>query len=862
MARFALDINGSKHTVDADPAMPLLWVLRDLLDMTGTKYGCGIGLCGACTVHMDATATRSCQTPVATAAGKRIVTIEGLSQMGWHPVQEAWIAEQVPQCGYCQPGQIMSAAALLTQKPHPTDADIDQAMAGNLCRCATYFRIRKAIHRCWRGDSRVSTKPSPPPVENRSTLSRRRFLASSAATGGALVIGLTLRGRFHQPSTDHSLDPFNAWVRIHPDGQIHLVLNKSEMGQGVFTALPMIFAEEAEIDFAHITVMQADNADGTGGSGSVWEGYEPLRQAGAQVRECMIAAAARRWNVAGSECRARNSQVTHTPSGRVFAYAVLVKEARRLPLSDPNTVPLKDRKDFTLLGRSIPHLDIPDKVKGAARFGLDVRVAGMVYAVVAQCPYFRGDLVRLDTTKAKAVPGVLEVFDIPTDPTTANKNTREVAVVATNTWAAIQGRSACIIEWKPGQYRDESTESLTAQLRAGLDSQEYWNSTNTNVNPDTVSAAQRIESVYEFPFLAHATMEPMNITVRLEHGRCEIWSPTQTGGGTQESVAKILGIDKRDVTVHVTFMGGGLGRRFGVPFNHQAIQIAQRIQRPVQLVWTREDDFTHDRYRPACMHRLRAGIDEEGNLLSWTDRMTDTSIIGQQDPKQAQAYELGGAVDQPYPAQHFRMSYVPVQSGATRGAWRGVEVAFNVFAVECFIDELAHLAQQDPYLFRRRLLQKAAPDRRHPRSNYDGKLASPTRMIEMLDLATEKAGWGKPLGPHRGRGISCFFSKTTYLAQVSEVTVEDGNIRVDRVVSVVDPGLVINRNGIRAQIEGAVLMGLSAALKERITVKDGMIQQQNFNSYELLRMPDAPQLETHLVEEGVLRVASASRPWR
>ena len=696
----------------------------------------------------------------------------------------------------------------------------------------------------------MSTKPSPAPVKSRPTLSRRTFLATSAAAGGALVVGLTLRGRLHQPPHDASLDPFNAWIRIYPDGRTELVLNKSEMGQGVFTALPMILAEEAEVDFSRITVIQADNADGTGGSGSVWEGYKPLRQAGAQVRETLIVAAARRWNVSRAECRARNSEVMHTPTGRVLTYADLVKDARGLPLPDPNTVPLKDPKDFTLLGRSIPHLDIPDKVKGVARFGLDVRVPGMVYAVVAQCPYFRGDLLHFDGSRAKAIPGVLDVFDIPTDPDTANKNTREVAVVATNTWAAIQGRNALGIEWKPGQYHDESTESLTAQLRAGLDAQEFWNSTNTTLNPDTVPAAKRIESVYEFPFLAHATMEPMNITVRLEDGRCEIWSPTQAGGGTQENAAKILGIDKRDVTVHVTFMGGGLGRRFGVPFDHQALQIARRIQRPVQLVWTREDDFTHDRYRPACMHRLRAGIDGEGNLVSWTDRIADTTIIGQQDPKQAQAYELGGAADQPYPAQHFRMSYVPVDSGATRGAWRGVEVAFNVFSVECFIDELAHLAGQDPYLFRRRLLQTAASRPVSPRSNYDGSLADPMRMVHMLDLATAKAGWGTPLGPNRGRGISCFFSKTTYLAQVAEVTVKDGNIRVDRVVTAVDPGLVINSNGIRAQIEGAVLMGLSATLKERITVKDGMIQQQNFNSYELLRMPDAPQLETYLVEGG------------
>ncbi len=695
----------------------------------------------------------------------------------------------------------------------------------------------------------MNTKLTPVLTKNSGAISRRTFLATSVAAGGALVVGLTFHGRLHHPS-DTSQDPFNAWIRIHPDGQTELVLNKSEMGQGVFTALPMILAEEAEIDFSRITVVQADNADGTGGSGSVWGSYQPLRQAGAQVRETMIAAAARRWRVPGAECHARNSQVIHTRSGGVLSYASLVKDARRLPLPDANTVRLKDPKDFTLLGRFIPHLDIPDKVKGAARFGLDVRLPGMVYAVVAQCPYFRGELLRFDAAKAKAVPGVLEVFEIPTDPRSANKNTREVAVIAINTWAAIQGRNALAIEWKPGQYHDESTESLTAQLRAGLDAQEYWNSTNTTLNPDTVPAAKRIESVYEFPFLAHVTMEPMNITIRLEDGRCEIWSPTQAGEGTQETAAKFLGIDKNNVTVHVTFMGGGFGRRFGVPFDHQALQIARRIQRPVQLVWTREDDFTHDRYRPAGMHRLRAGIDREGNLVSWTDRLVNTTIIGQGNPRQAQAFELGGALDQPYPAQHFRISYVPVDSGATRGAWRGVEISFNVFTIESFVDELAHLARQDPYLFRRRLLENAAAHSAALRSNFDGKLADPTRMIDMLDRAAEKAGWGKPMGPNRGRGISCFFSKTTYLAQVAEVTVKGGNLHVDRVVTVVDPGRVINMNGIRAQIEGAVLMGLSAALKERITVKNGMIQQQNFNSYDLLRMPDAPQLETHLVESG------------
>ena len=522
----------------------------------------------------------------------------------------------------------------------------------------------------------MSTKPSPAPVKSRPAISRRTFLATSAAAGGALVVGLTLRGRFHHRPSDASQDPFNAWIHIHPDGQIQLVLNKSEMGQGVFTALPMILAEEAEIDFSRITVIQADNADGTGGSGSVWEGYKPLRQAGAQVRETMIAAAARRWRVPASECRARNSQVTHAASGRTLSYAALVQDARRIPLPDANTVPLKDPKEFTLLGRSIPHLDIPDKVKGAARFGLDVRLPGMVYAVVAQCPYFRGELLHFNATKAKAIPGVLDVFDIPTDPDSANKNTREVAVVATNTWAAIQGRNALTASnGSPGS----TTMNLPSPSPHSYVQVSTLRSTGTppirTLNPDTVPAAKRIESVYEFPFLAHATMEPMNITVRLAGRPLRDMVPDPgRRRNPGERPPKSSASTSATVTVHVTFMGGGLGRRFGVPFDHQALQIARRIQRPVQLVWTREDDFTHDRYRPACMHRLRAGIDQQGNLVSWTDRIADTTIIGQGDPKQAQAYELGGALDQPYPAQHFRISYVPVDSGATRGAWRGVEI--------------------------------------------------------------------------------------------------------------------------------------------------------------------------------------------
>lgn len=693
----------------------------------------------------------------------------------------------------------------------------------------------------------MSTQTQPTTPKPRTSISRRAFLASSAATGGALIVGLTLHGPFRFGRSSQGVEnPFDAWIRIHPDGSTQLVLNKSEMGQGVFTALPMILAEEAEIDWNQIAVVQSEHSQGTGGSGSVYESYLPLRQAGAIVRETMIAAAARQWRVPVSECFARRSKVIHLPSNRLLSYGSLVERARRMPLPGAANVRLKNPKNFTLLGRSIPHLDIPDKVKGTACYGLDVRLPGMIYAVVAQCPMLSGTLLRFDATKAKAVPGVLDVFEIPSEKTGG-----EVAIAATTTWAAMQGRKAVEIEWKPGKYRDESTESLSVALRAGLDAPEYWNWNNTSLNPDHVPAAMHLESIYEFPFLAHATLEPMNFTVRLENGKCEIWSPTQSGEGTQKSVAKFLGLPEKDVIVHVTFMGGGFGRRFGGPFDRQAIAVAQKMKRPIQLVWSREDDFTHDGYRPAAMHRFRAAMDRNANLVAWTDRIADTSIIGQNDPKRAQLFEMAGAVDFPYPAPHIRVSYAPVDSGVTRGAWRGVPITFNVIAVECFIDELAHQAKQDPYLFRRRLLQQAAVETAGKpqvhRSGADWPQPDPIRTIAMLDLVTQKAGWDKPLARSRGRGIACYRSVESYLAQVAEVTVVGTNIHVDRIVTVVDCGQVINENGLRAQIEGGILFGLSGALMERITVKNGAIEQQNFNAYNLLRISDAPDLEIHIV---------------
>lgn len=637
-------------------------------------------------------------------------------------------------------------------------------------------------------------------------------------------------------------DPFEAWVRIGKDGRTEIVLNKTEMGQGVFTSLPMIIAEEAEVDWATVSVTQGAHPDGTGGSSSVRKNYIAYRRIGAVVREAMIGAAAQEWGVAESDCVARKSQVLHQASGRSVAYSNLIDQVRERPLPDEKTIRLKDAKDFTLIGTARAHLDIPAKVQGKARFGIDVRLPGMVYAVVAQCPMLDGTLVRFDATKAKLVPDVIDVFEIASPKTGG-----EVAVVARNTWAAIQGCKALDIEWKPGAHQNESSAALTAEFHRALNAHDDWAWSNTNRDPDEVPAAVRIESVYEFPYLAHCPMEPMNTTVRIENGKCEVWAPTQSADSAQNNVAKALNIPASDVDVHVTFVGGGFGRRFGGDFERQAALVAQRMKTAVQLVWTREDDFAKDSFRPAGARRMRGGLDEGGNLVAWSDKLADTYII--QDRKHL--FETPGAVEIAYAARHQKCSFVPVESGAPRGAWRSVGPSFNGFAVECFVDELAHAAKEDPYLFRRRLLM-ATPvphgeEATTARPGADSPQPDPRALIRLLDFVTEKVEWKKPLGRNRGRGLAIWQNNGTYLAQVSEVTVEGNDIRVDRIVTALDCGQAINPNGLKAQIEGGTLQTLSAALKEEITIKDGKVQQQNFDTYKLLRLPEAPVLETYIL---------------
>ena len=687
------------------------------------------------------------------------------------------------------------------------------------------------------------------------TISRREFVVRGAAAGTGLVIGVQLSVPFALAQENAKArkkpapNPFDAWIHVKPNGQISLIVAKSEMGQGIKTGLAMVLAEEAEVDFSSVSIQQAETRPdiyphlGTGGSSSTRENFTPLRQAGATVRELMITAAAAKWNVPRGQCQARKGAVLHAASSRQAGYGELVDAAAKLPRPDPEKVPLKDPSKFELIGHATPRVDIPSKVNGRAQFGLDVRVPDMLFAVVARCPTFGGKAAHFETAKAKAVSGVRDVFEIPAmgaDMFTAGG----VAVIADSTWAAMKGRDALDITWDHGPAVSESNDGLRKSLLAAAQKPGKRVRNDGDVDAALAHAAKPVEALYELPFLAHATMEPMNITVHARGGEAEVWAPTQSPDWVQGTVAKVLGITPQKVTVHTTFMGGGFGRRYMADFPAEGAQIAKVVGKPVQLVWSREDDMTHDFYRPASCHRFRGAIDAQGHPTAWFHTLVSTAIQGYWDPKKPpEDDEIGGAKQIPYAIPNIRLEYSPVASAVPRAWWRSVENSFNGFAVESFIDELAAAAGQDPFEFRKSLLVK--PPNWKPKDEDD---PDPARLLGVLKLAAEKAGWGNPLPKGRGRGIATFFSFGSYFAEVAEVTVQGNNFKIDRMVAAVDCGRIVNPEQVRSQTEGAIIYGLSAALKNEITIKNGAVEQTNFDGYDPIRINEAPPIEVHLVD--------------
>ncbi len=666
-----------------------------------------------------------------------------------------------------------------------------------------------------------------------TTLSRREFVA----TGGLAlaVTALPSTKRIRRPGDDaaaRALAP-NAFVEVGTDGQATIWITRSDMGQGIRTALAMIAAEELEADWGKVQIVQADahpkyGSMATGGSSTVSDLWMPLRKAGAQAREMLIGAAAERWGVPASECRARASTVEHPASGRRFSYGDLVQRAAIRPVPEEPT--LKTPAEFRIIGTDAPGIDTRDKVTGKAEYGLDVTVPGMRYAVIARCPVFGGKMAGHDPAKALAVPGVLSVLEVPSG----------AAVIATSTWAAMQGRRALECRWDEGRAARLSSADLSRELQARADFAGALVRNDGDALATLDGSAKAIEITYEAPLLAHATMEPMNCVADVRPGKCEIWAPHQAPDWAQRELAQLLGLEAEQVTVHTTLLGGGFGRRFITAELLEAAQVSQAAGVPVKLVFTREDDMQRDWYRPMSLHRMRGSVDAKGAVTAWMHRVVGPSIGEQFWPGSTTQMINGnkfdgidaidGAADVRYGVPNLRVEYGMTQTVVPLGWWRSVYASQTCFANECFVDELAALAGRDPVEVRRELL------------------AHSPRHLAVLNLAAEKAGWGTPLPAGRARGIAIhhFFSDTV-VAEVAEVSLVDGKPRVHKVTCAVDCGVVVHPRNAKYQVEGGVMYGLSAALYGEITVENGRVKQSNFHDYPVIRMPEAPVVEVHFI---------------
>jgi isoquinoline 1-oxidoreductase beta subunit len=700
----------------------------------------------------------------------------------------------------------------------------------------------------------MATHLSPEP----RTLDRRTFLKTGTAGGAALLIGFHFPARASsdpaQEQEKPPINPLNAWVRITPDNHVTLIIAKSEMGQGIMTALPMILAEELCLDWKQVSIEQAPTNPrlydhGTGGSGSVGGSWLPLRQAGAAAREMLIAAAAKKWEVGTDTCKAQNGYVVHGHPERSYKYGELVADAALLPIPNFKEVPLKNSRDFTIVGHDTHRVEAAAKATGAARFGIDARPAGLLYAVLARCPVFYGKVASFDATKAKAVPGVRDVFQIETSGRGAS-TTGGVAVLADNSWAAIQGRKALEVKWDEGPAASESSDELHRQFVANAAAKPGSVIRNEgDADAALASASKKVEAIYELPFAAHVCMEPMNCTVDIQSDRAEAWVPTQAPQWAQAVIAEAAKLPPEKVNVHTTLMGGGFGRRYQADFVMEAAQVAKTAGKPVMVLWTREDDMQHDFYRPASYHKCQGVVDAAGNLGAWKHFQTSTSIAAKWSPKGEEDNgqgEFGTGATVPYQAPNIRIEYTLAHSSAPRAWWRSVEHSSSGFVVESFVDELAAAAGQDPLQFRLKLIGES---RTIPQfgEGTDAPPLDTARLKGVLQLAAEKAGWGKPMREGEGRGIAGFFSFNTYTATVAEVSLRPRDLKIKRLVCAVDCGRVVNPNGVRAQVESAAIYALTATLKDAITVERGRIVQSNFNDYQMMRMKEAPPIEVFLV---------------
>lgn len=683
-------------------------------------------------------------------------------------------------------------------------------------------------------------------------VSRRSFIkfgmSLGAAAGGGLLLGFSLPaagddarrsviGGDGDETAHAGVFAPNAFVQIDRAGKVTLVMPKVEMGQGVYTALPMLIAEELEVPLSSVTLDHAPPNEKlfldpllggqlTGGSTSVRYAWEPLRRAGATARTLLVAAAAKQWNVDPATCRAANGEVQHPPSNRRASYGQLADAAAKLPV--PKDVALKKPEDFKLIGTPAKRLDSPEKVDGTAQFGLDVRLPGMLYAVIVNSPVFGGTVASVDDTAARKIPGVRQVVRVD----------NAVAVVGDHTWAAKRGASALVVKWNEGAGAKVSTKDIVADLaQAAANGKGAVARKEGDVGKAFANAKTRIDAVYEQPLLAHATMEPVNCTVHVRSDGCEIWVGTQVPTRAVDTVQRLTSFPPDKIVVHNHLLGGGFGRRLETDMIGQAVKVGKQVNAPVKVVWTREEDIQHDMYRPYYYDRISAGLDANGKPVAWQHRIVGSSIMARFAPPAFQngvdpdAVEV--AAELPYDLPNQLVDYVRQEPRHVPTAfWRGAGPTRGTFVVESFIDELAAQTKTDPVQYRRALLGKTP------------------RALNVLDVATKAAGWGASLPKGQGRGVSVMHAFGSFFSIVVDVAVDGGEVQVKRVVCAVDCGQYVNPNTIEAQVQGGIIFGITGALYGEITIEDGRVVQSNFTDYRMLRINETPPIEVHLVKSG------------
>ena len=664
---------------------------------------------------------------------------------------------------------------------------------------------------------------------------RRAFLRTTVAVGGGLMIGAYLPGVLGEPggqaAAAGSLEP-NIWLKVNADDTVRIMLTQLEMGQGVMTSMPMLVAEELDMDWTKIKTewTPADAKYGnpnfggqqlTAGSNSVRGMWKILREAGAGARAMLVTAAAQTWNVPENTLTTEKGEVIHKATGRRLKYGALVDRAAALPV--PKEVTLKDPKTFTLMGTNVPRLDIPEKVNGSAVFGMDVKLPGLLTARVVRCPVFGGTVASFNGNKAKAIPGVKHVVQI----------SNGVAVVADNYWTASKGAQALEIAWDEGKLATLSSADIMKRY-ADLAKQPGKVARNQgDVDAALASSPKKLERVFEAPFLAHATMEPMNCTADVKANSCDVYVPTQAQTASHNAAIAASKLPADKVKIHTTYLGGGFGRRGEADFVTEAVETSKAVGAPVKVVWSREDDMQHDYYRPITYARMSGAVDAAGKPTVFAQHVVQQSLmkrLGSLPPSGVDFISVDGSATLPYDIPNIKVEYTEQDPGVPFGFWRSVGTSFQGFAVEAFIDELAATAGKDPYQFRHDLLSKA------------------TRHRAVLDLAAEKAGWGKPLPQGRARGIAMMEAFGSILAQVTEVSVDaKGAVKVHRVVCSVDTGWVINPDTIKQQMEGGIVYGLTAALKGEIVIQNGRVVQKHFGDYQMLRHPEMPVIDVFIV---------------